>query len=47
MKNVYPYVFSDGRVQVGKPNFNKLIIYSDKRSNKYERGKIRENEGVY
>lgn len=47
MKNVYLYVFSDGQVQVGKPNFNQLIIYSDKRSNKYEKGKIREKEGVY
>ncbi len=47
MKNVYLYVFSDGQVQVGKPNFNKLVIYSDKRDNKYEKGIIREKEGVY
>ena len=47
MKNVYLYVFSNGQVQVGKPNFDKLVIYSDKRDNKYEKGIIREKEGVY
>ncbi len=47
MKNVYLYVFSNGQVQVGKPNFDKLVIYSDKRDNKYEKGVIREKEGVY
>lgn len=48
LKNVFLYVFPDGQVQVGKPNFNKLIIYSDKTSdNKYKSGKIREKEGVY
>lgn len=47
MKNVYLYVFSNGQVQVGKPNFDKLVIYSDKRDNKYEKGIIREKDGVY
>ena len=47
LKNVYLYVFSNGQVQVGKPNFDKLVIYSDKRDNKYEKGIIREKEGVY
>lgn len=47
MKNAYLYVFSSGQVQVGRPKFDKLIIYSDKRSNKYEKGIIREKEGVY
>ena len=48
LKNVFLYVFPDGQVQVGKPNFNKLIIYSDKTSdNKYKSGKIREKEGEY
>ena len=47
MKNAYLYVFSSGQVQVGKPKFDKLVIYSDKRANKYEKGIIREKEGVY
>lgn len=47
LKNVYLYVFSNGQIQVGKPNFDKLVIYSDKRDNKYEKGIIREKEGVY
>ena len=47
MKNVYLYVFSDGQIQVGRPKFSELVIYSDKRANKYEKGIIREKEGVY
>ena len=47
MKNAYLYVFSSGQVQIGRPKFDKLIIYSDKRFNKYEKGIIREKEGVY
>ena len=47
MKNVYLYVFSNGQIQVGRPKFSKLVIYSDKYANKYEKGIIREKEGVY
>ena len=47
MKNVYLYVFSNGQIQVGRPKFSQLVIYSGKRANKYEKGIIREKEGVY
>lgn len=45
LKNVYLYVFSDGQIQVGKPNFNKILI--TKNSLGLFSGKIRESEGVY
>lgn len=44
-KNAYLYVFSGGQIQVGKPKFNKLIIYEKKE--RIHTGKIREKEGVY
>ena len=47
MKNAYLYVFSDGQIQIGRPKFSQLVIYSGKRANKYEKGIIREKEGVY
>ena len=47
MKNIYLYVFSDGQIQIGRPKFSQLVIYSGKRANKYEKGIIREKEGVY
>ena len=47
MKNVYLYVFSDGQIQIGRPKFSQLVIYSGKRANKYEKGIIREKEGGY
>lgn len=46
-KNAYLYVFSNGQVQVGRPKFHQLVIYDSKFSSKYERGIIREKEGVY
>lgn len=46
-KNAYLYVFSNGQVQVGRPKFNQLVIYDSKFSGKYDRGIIREKEGVY
>lgn len=45
LKNVFLYVFSNGQIQVGKPNFDKVII-SKNDSGSYN-GKIREKEGVY
>lgn len=45
LKNVYLYVFSDGQIQVGKPNFSKILI-SRNDSGSYN-GIIREKEGVY
>ena len=47
MKNAYLYVFSDGQIQIGRPKFSQLVIYSGKRANKYEKGIIREKEGGY
>lgn len=44
MKNAYLYVFSDGQIQIGRPKFSQLVIYSGKRANKYEKGIIREKE---
>ena len=45
-KNDYLYIYSSGQVQVGRPNFNKIVIYKNTHSFGY-RGVIREREGVY
>lgn len=45
LKNVFLYVFSDGQIQVGKTNFNKILIQRNI-SDSFN-GKIREKEGVY
>lgn len=45
LKNVFLYVFSEGQIQVGKPNFNKILI--QKNDSGSFNGKIREKEGVY
>lgn len=45
LKNVYLYVFSDGQIQVGKPNFTKILI--TKNDSGLFNGKIREKEGIY
>ena len=46
LKNVYLYVFSDGQIQVGKPNFHQIIIRKSSYSSD-NIGAIREKEGVY
>lgn len=46
LKNVYLYVFSDGQIQVGKPNFDQIIVYS-KTDDKKAFAIVREKEGVY
>lgn len=46
LKNVYLYVFSDGQIQIGKQNFNQVVIQRDK-DNRYWLGVIREKEGVF
>lgn len=46
LKNVYLYVFSSGQIQVGKPNFDKIVIYKNDYSGTFT-GKIREKEGIY
>lgn len=45
LKNVYLYVFSDGQIQVGKPNFSMILI--QKNISGLFVGKLREKEGVY
>lgn len=45
LKNVYLYVFPSGQIQVGKPNFDKILI--SKTYNGDYIGKIREKEGIY
>ena len=40
------YVFSNGQIQVGKPNFDQLIIFKSSTDNRYI-GVIREKEGIY
>ncbi len=45
LKNVFLYVFSNGQIQVGKQNFNKILILKDDLGEFY--GKIRVKEGIY
>lgn len=45
LKNAFLYVFSDGQIQVGKRNFNQILI--QKSSSGWVVGKIREKEGIY
>lgn len=45
LKGVFLYVFSDGQIQVGQPNFSKILI--QKNYTGLYIGKIREKEGVY
>lgn len=45
-KNVFLFVYSNGQVQVGKNNFNQLIISRYETSNDFW-GEIREKEGIY
>lgn len=44
-KNVFLYVFSSGQVQVGKNNFDQVVVYKSSLTNDYI-GVIREKEGV-
>ena len=46
MKNVFLYVFSNGQVQVGKRNFNQILIQKSSYSDDFI-GKIREKEGIF
>ncbi len=46
LKNVFLYVFSNGQIQVGKKNFNQIVITKSSYSEEYI-GVIREKEGVY
>ena len=42
--NCYLYIFSNGQIQVGKPKFDKIIIFKAE-SSWY--GKIKEKEGIW
>lgn len=47
-RDVFLYVFSDGQVQVGKPNFNQIVIFKSKLTDTNDNiGVIREKEGIY
>lgn len=46
LKNVFLYVFSGGQVQVGKRNFNQIVVQKSNDSD-YFIGIIREKEGIY
>ena len=46
LKNVFLYVFSGGQVQVGKNNFNQIVVRKSKDSDCFI-GIVREKEGVY
>ena len=45
-KNAFLYVFSSGQIQVGKPNFDKLVITKSSPTGDWI-GMVREKEGVY
>lgn len=45
-KNAFLYVFSSGQIQVGKPNFDQLVITKSSSTDDWI-GKVREKEGVY
>lgn len=45
LKNVFLYVFSNGQIQVGRPNFNKILIQKNDSGSFI--GKMREKEGIY
>lgn len=44
--NAHMYIFRSGQVQVGKPNFDQLVLFPSTIDNRYT-GIIREKEGVY
>ena len=45
-KNAFLYVFSNGQIQVGKQNFDKLVIAKSSSTGEWV-GMVREKEGVY
>ena len=46
LKNAFLYVFSNEQIQVGKPNFNQILITESELTDD-NIGIIREKEGVY
>ena len=45
-KNAFLYVFSNGQVQVGKRNFDQILIQKSSLNGEFF-GKIREKEGIF
>ncbi|MCM1219956.1 MAG: hypothetical protein NC548_36250 [Lachnospiraceae bacterium] len=45
-KNVFLYVFSTGQIQVGKKNFDQIVVSKSKTIDE-NIGIIREKEGIY
>ena len=45
-KNAYLYVFSNGQIQIGRKNFDQMIISKSSLSDKWI-GTVREEEGIY
>ena len=45
-KNAFLYVFPNGQIQVGKPNFDKLVITKSSPTGDWI-GMVREKEGLY
>ena len=45
-KNAFLYVFSNGQVQIGKPNFDQIVISKSSYTGNWI-GTVREKEGVY
>ncbi len=46
LKNVFLYVFSNGQIQVGKRNFDQIVVQKNKDTGDFI-GVVREKEGVY
>ena len=46
LKNVFLYVFSNGQIQVGKRNFDQIVVQKSKETGDFI-GVVREKEGVY
>ena len=46
LKNVFLYIFSDGQIQVGKRNFDMIVVQKSKETGDFI-GIIREKEGIY
>lgn len=44
-KNSFLYVFSSGQIQVGKPNFDQIVIFKSLASGNWI-GQVREKEGI-
>lgn len=45
-KNAFLYVFSNGQIQIGKPNFRQLVIFKSSLTDAWI-GMVREKEGIY